>query len=59
MLAFSRPFITGSVQVAVAASRSARPSESRISVDPWSTGTARRGAASTVTVRPQFFRVTG
>ncbi|CAM5557243.1 hypothetical protein SALBM311S_06156 [Streptomyces alboniger] len=34
-LAFSRPFITGSVQVAVPAMRSARPRESRISVVPW------------------------
>lgn len=58
-LAFSRPFITGSVQVEVPASRSARPSESRISVDPWSRETAWCGAAPTVTVRPQFFSVTG
>ncbi len=58
-LAFSSPFITGSVQVAVAASRSARPRESRISVDPWSRETAWFGADSTVTVRPQFSRVTG
>lgn len=53
---FSR---TGSVQVAVPTIRSARPSDSRISVDPWLSETARCGGASIVTSRPQFWMVSG
>ncbi|CAM5495949.1 hypothetical protein SVIOM342S_01817 [Streptomyces violaceorubidus] len=57
--AFSSPFMTGSVQVAVPAMRSARPSASRISVVPWLRETARRGGASTRTSRPQSRTVRG
>lgn len=57
--AFSRPFITGSVQVAVPAMRSARPRESRISVVPWLRERARFGVDFTVTLWPQLSMVRG
>src|ERR1044072_4552748 len=53
------PGRTGSVQVAVADSRSASPSESRISVDPWLSDTACRGGAVTRTFCPQLLSVRG
>src|SRR5690606_20347476 len=57
-LAFSSPVMTGSVQVAVPTTRSARPRESRISVVPWFRDTALFGGASTVTFCPQLSNVT-
>lgn len=45
---------TGSVHVAVPTIRSATPSESRISVEPWLSETMRCGSLLSVTVAPQF-----
>ena len=39
--------------------RSARPSDSRISVEPWFSDTARCGGVSITTSRPQFCTVIG
>ncbi|CAM5695275.1 hypothetical protein SALBM311S_10178 [Streptomyces alboniger] len=56
-LALASPFMTGSVQVAVPAIRSARPRESMISVVPWFRDTARFGGDGIRVCCPQLCRV--
>ncbi|WP_445444731.1 hypothetical protein [Clavibacter sp. km3a] len=57
--ASARESSTGSVHDAVPTMRSWRPSDSRISVESWSSDTTREGAWSTVTSCPQFDSVSG